>query len=385
MNETIKTLLALQSIDGLGRNRIRQLIQNVSRVEDIFSLNYHQLQNVSGFGKVLAEQILAFDAWDKVESVIVKTEESGAYIIDITNPFYPESLRQIPDPPVLLWVKGDIDTLSEPGIAVIGTRNPSTYGLEMAEYFSKQILQQGLQIISGLAYGIDTVSHVTAVKNKSKTVAVLGSGIDFIYPQKNTKLVNEILAYQGAVITEYLPGTKPDAGNFPERNRIVSGLSLGVLVVESAIKGGSRITAQLALDQNRDVFVIPHELSNPKGTGCNDLIKKGYGKLVQNMQDILDEIPMYQQIGLRGNLKNDSEMIIPIQDGDNEAVVFLFEQAGLSEEALAICDLIKQGINQIDSLAEQLKRPVYELLVTLLDLEFQGLVKQKAGKLFELR
>ena len=173
-------------------------------------------------------------------------------------PEYPFSLKQIYDPPILFWLKGNPEALSKPGIGVIGTRNATPYGRKMAERLSKDIGEKGLCIFSGLAYGVDSIAHKAALDVGAPTVAVLGSGIDNLYPRKNADIANRIFKEGGAVISEFPLGTNPDAGNFPVRNRIISGLGLGVLVIESAMQGGSMITAKLALDQNREVFAVPH-------------------------------------------------------------------------------------------------------------------------------
>lgn len=366
-----KAILALQLVPELGLRRIKLLLEKtgVEDASDIFQLKIHDLLRIDGFGRHVVQNILDFNNWGKVDKILEKTEKTGADFVSIDDAEYPELLRHIYDPPILLWIKGNKKALNLDGIAVIGTRRPGKYGVNQAGEWVKKLVENSLCINSGLAYGIDAIAHREALRARGKTVAVLGSGIDVIYPAKNSSLVYSMIEKGGAVITEYPPGTIPDAGNFPERNRIVSGMSHGVLVVESGIKGGSMITARSALDQNREVFVIPHTLENPGGEGCNYLIKTGQGKLVQNVSDILDEISV--QTGDQPEVKS-------------EPVTKKWESMDLDEESKKICTLFQKEVLHIDLISEKTGKPVYTLLPVLLELEMKGAVKQKAGKYFEL-
>lgn len=371
-SSTLRTLIALSIIPGLGTRRVRSLLKETDDVAGIFKLSKAQLRSVEGIGEASILSILSFDAWESVDEIIERTQKSGSQIITLADDEYPALLKQIYDPPVLFWIKGNPEALSEKGVAVIGTRNPTSYGKKMAEKFSTELAQEGLCIFSGLAYGIDTIAHKSALEVGGKTVAVLGSGIDNLYPKSNAGIANQIVKSGGAVITEFPMGTNPDAGNFPIRNRIVSGLSLGVLVIESGIQGGSMITADLALDQNREVFAIPQTLENPSGSGCNYLIKKGTAKLVQTIDDILEEIP----IELTG--KSHTEVHeVSVSKG--------WRERNLDDLSCTICELLEKKATQIDDLSDLLKVNTSQLLVALLQLEMQGLVSQKAGKIFELK
>lgn len=366
----LRVLIALSIIPGFGCRRVFNLIKQVDDPEKIFSLSKRELRAVEGIGEASALSLLAFDEWDKVDEIITQTEKNGSEIITLADPEYPSLLKQIYDPPVLFWLKGSPEALSKPGIAVVGTRNTSPYGRKMAKKLTGELADEGLCIFSGLAYGIDAIAHRTALEHEAATVAVLGSGIDNLYPQKNADLANRIVKSGGAVITEFPLGTNPDAGNFPVRNRIVSGMSLGVLVVESGIKGGSMITADLGLDQNREVFAIPHPLGSPSGTGCNYLIKRGAAKLVQTVDDILDELPVQQS----GNSANE-----PVQAKPD------WREIELDELSVSICELLEKKAFQVDELAEEVAVGTSQLLVKLLQLEMDELVLQKAGKVFELK
>ncbi len=371
LTQNLRTLLALSLISGLGPRRVKQLVQTVKDPGSIFSLTKQELCQVEGIGEASALSILTFNRWDEVDCIIRNTERIRSRIITLIDPEYPELLKQIYDPPVLFWIKGEVNALSKPGIGVIGTRNTTSYGRKMANKLSKELGKEGLCIYSGLAEGIDSIAHEAALEVHAPTVAVLGSGIDNLYPRNNADLANQIIKNDGAVITEFPPGTKPDAGNFPIRNRVVSGLSLGVLVVESGIQGGSMITADLALDQNREVFTIPHTLDNASGTGCNYLIKTGAAKLVQSLDDILDELPHTQ------NKKSEVKPVAKPAPA--------WRKEDLNELDKKICETLETGSLQIDILADTLSENVSQLLVNLLQLEMKGIVVQKAGKVFELK
>lgn len=371
-NKKLRVLTALSIIPGFGCRRVFNLLKYIEDPEEIFSLSKRKLRTIEGIGEASALSLLSFDDWDKVDQILTDTEKSGSKIITMADSDYPPLLKQIYDPPVLFWLKGNPEALSKPGIAVVGTRNTSAYGRNMAKKLTGELSDQGLCIFSGLAYGIDSIAHKTALEHKASTVAVLGSGIDNLYPKENTALANDIVKSGGAVITEYPLGTNPDAVNFPVRNRIVSGMSLGVLVVESGIKGGSMITADLGLDQNREVFAVPHPLGNPSGTGCNYLIKRGAAKLVQTIDDVIEELPVEYSGAEQSEI-------------ENEPPKANWRDQDLDKASKSICKVLEKQAYQIDDLSEELGINTSQLLVTLLQLEMEGLVQQRAGKIFELK
>ncbi len=371
-NQKLRTLLALSLISGLGSKRIKLLVKAFKDPSKIFKLSKTELRSVESIGEASALSILAFKKWDEVDHILKETEKNKSQIITIADSEYPPLLKQIYDPPALFWLKGNPEALSTPGIGVIGTRNATSYGKKMAERLSKEMGENGLCIFSGLAHGIDAISHKAALDVGAPTVAVLGSGIDNLYPRENANLANRIVKEGGAVITEFPLGTNPDAGNFPVRNRIVSGMSLGVLVVESGIKGGSMITADLALDQNREVFAVPHAIDNLYGTGCNYLIKTGAAKLVQTVDDILEELPIDQ-----GEKATTTKKALPNpKQWKNEE---------LDDLSKKVCEVLERGEIQIDALSDELGVNTSQLLVALLQLEMKDLVVQKVGKIFGLR
>ncbi len=366
-----EALLGLGLIDRLGIQRIRLLLQAVDHPAEIFTLSKSELEQVNGIGPHTAELILSFDDWSAVDAELEKAQRLGAELITYLDDNYPPLLREIYDPPLLIWIKGNADVLNRPGIAVVGTRRATAYGRETAQKLSGELAEKGLSIVSGLAFGVDAAAHKATVNVGGTTVAVLGSGIDVIYPQKNAELAGEIIETGGAVITEFAPGTPPDAGNFPERNRIVSGLTLGTLVVESGLKGGSMITAQSALMQNREVFVVPHSLKNVNGQGCNHLIKRGAGKLVQTVDDIIEELPLHETVKLQGQESKSPQKAS-------------WKSLDLDEKSRQICELLSKKPMHIDDLSEATGTPSHALLAKLLELEMQECVRQRAGKNFEL-
>lgn len=368
----VREFIALHLIDNLGAQRIRMLLQGVSHPQLIFRLERHELEQIHGIGSKTANDIVTFNEWDEVDRILEKTERIGAQIMTYWDDDYPTLLREIFDPPIMLWIKGDRRVLDTPSIAIVGTRKAGKYGRKMADKFARELVEHGLTIVSGLAYGIDGVAHRAAVKAGGKTVAVLGSGIDWIYPEDHIGLASKIAETGGAVISEFPLGSKPDMGNFPVRNRIVSGMSYGTLVAESGIDGGSMITAKSALDQNREVFVIPHALGHPNSVGCNSLIKRGMGKLVQNVKDILEEIKAHYD---PEKSHNQVEMASAKKG---------WESMDLDEFSVQICQALESHPLHIDALAEELETESHKLLPKLLELEMKGCITQKAGKNFEL-
>lgn len=366
----IREFTALHLMENLGAQRIRLLLQSVEHPQLIFRLERHELESIRGIGPKTADEVVTFNRWDKVDHILEKTRRTGAQIMTYWDDDYPSLLRQIYDPPLMLWIKGDRNVLSTDSIAVVGTRKAANYAIKMAKKFAKDLVEQNLTIVSGLAFGVDGAAHQATVEAGGKTVAVLGSGIDWIYPSDHKDLAARIVETGGAVISEFPLGTAPEMGNFPVRNRIVSGLSLGTLVVASGIEGGSMITAKSALDQNREVFVIPHPVGHPNAIGCNSLIKRGMGKLVQNVEDILAEIEVHIQ---------------PKQKNiEHEPAERSWKSQDLDELSLRICKTLEEDAYHIDVLAEQLEVKTSKLMSKLLELEMEGCIRQTAGKNFEL-
>jgi len=264
--------LALALTQGLGPTRIKKLIEHYGTAERVFHASLTELE-ATGMRAVSAQSLATGKSLELAQQECVKAAEAGAKIISLSDPEYPSRLKEIYDPPVILFVKGNVEVLAQPGIAMVGTRHPTPYGSGMAERLSTDLAARGLVIISGMARGIDTASHRGAIAAKGKTVAVLGTGIDVMYPKENTRLAEQIVALGGALISEFPVGTFPAPQNFPIRNRIISGMSAGVLVVEAAEYSGTRITSRCALEQNRDVYAVPGNVTNKNSWGPNTLIK----------------------------------------------------------------------------------------------------------------
>ncbi|MGB0046553.1 MAG: DNA-processing protein DprA, partial [Terriglobales bacterium] len=260
--------LALALTPGLGPSRIKKLIEHCGTAERVFQASLTELEAM-GMRAVSAQSLATGKSLELAQQECTKAVEANARIISLADPEYPARLKEIYDPPVILFVKGCVEVLAQPGIAMVGTRHPTPYGSGMAERLSTDLAARGLVIISGLARGIDTASHRGAVAAKGKTIAVLGTGIDVMYPKENTRLTEQIMALGGALITEFPVGTSPAPQNFPIRNRIISGMAAGVLVVEAAEYSGTRITSRLALEQNRDVYAVPVNVTNKNSWGPN--------------------------------------------------------------------------------------------------------------------
>lgn len=371
-NPPIREFVALHLIDNLGAQRIRLLLQAVDHPQLIFRLERYELESIRGIGPKTADEVLAFNEWDEVDRILKKTDQTGAQIMTYWDKDYPDLLREIYDPPLMLWIKGDRSVLNTDGISIVGTRRVGDYGRKMAREFAEKLVEHNLTIVSGLAYGTDGVAHQATVEAGGKTVAVLGSGIDWIYPSDHKGLAARIVETGGAVISEFPLGTAPEMGNFPVRNRIVSGLTFGTLVVASGLEGGSMITAKSALDQNREVFVIPHPIGHANAPGCNSLIKRGMGKLVQNVEDILAEVAVHFE-PKKERLVNDSPPASPT-----------WKCMDLDDLGIQICEKLDQESLHIDYLAEQLEVSTHELMPKLLELEMEGCIRQTAGKNFEL-
>ena len=365
--------LALALTSGLGPTRIRKVIEHFGTAERVFNASLTELE-ATGMQVVSAQSIATGKSLELAQQECAKAVEARARIIAPSDPEYPARLKEIYDPPVILFVKGSVDVLAQPSIAMVGTRHPTPYGSGMAERLSTDLAARGLVIISGLARGIDTASHRGAVAAKGKTVAVLGTGIDVMYPKENTRLTEQMIALGGALISEFPIGTFPAPQNFPIRNRIISGISAGVLVVEAAEYSGTRITSRLALEQNRDVYAVPGNVTNKNSWGPNTLIKQG-AKLVATWEDVWEELPADVQNAL-GSRRNESPEL---------ETASLFPDEVSSPHEKAILRLLKADEStHIDELVELLEADMSpsEIFAALFELELNGKVRQLPGKNF---
>lgn len=369
MSHAIKYWLGLGRVNGVGNVIYKALIDEFHDPETVFEAPQKRLEEIPGIGRKTAASIKSFKEWDWVEKEIGLIKKHDVVFLTQRHSDFPKALLAIPDPPPYLYVKGAICEKDENAIAVVGTRIPTQYGVSAAEGISRELAGSGITIVSGMARGVDTAAHRGALAANGRTIAVLGSGIDVIYPPDNKKLYEQIIS-NGAVVSEFPIGTAPLAENFPQRNRIISGLVKGVLVVEASEKSGSLITAGLALDYGRDVFALPGNITSLKSKGTNKLIKQG-AKLVEDARDILEELSI-SGTGIAGaGLK--PATVVP------DSLMKI--RAGLSSEEEKIINLLDEP-SFIDTIIQRTGLPAQKVSALLLDMELKGLVKQQTGKQF---
>ncbi len=364
--------LALAMTPGLGPTRGRKLVQHFGSPDRVFHASLTEME-AAGLLAVSAQAIGTGLSLTKAEEEMAKANEAGAKIITPADAQFPERLLEIYDPPLCLYVRGDASILTQPGIAVVGTRHPTPYGVGMSERLSCDLSARGLIIISGLARGVDTAAHRGTVNAKGKTIAVFGTGVDVLYPRENAKLAEQILSLGGALISEFPIGTFAAPQNFPIRNRIISGLSVGVLVLEAGEYSGTRITARCALEQCREVYAVPGNVTNKLSWGPNTLIKQG-AKLVATWEDVWEELP--SEIRLRLEAEK------PIESPKAETAS-LFDGAQLSPHEKKIYAILKADeMMHIDEIVERLGQSMSssEMFAALFELELSSKVRQLPGK-----
>ena len=373
-SETSLQWLALSLTPGLGPTKARRVIDFFGSVQALFRASLTELE-AAGLRAVSAQALGTGRSMELAQDELAKAAAADARIIALDDPGYPEQLKQIYDPPLILYIRGNDAAVSQPGIAVVGTRHPTPYGSGMAERLACDLAARGLVIFSGMARGIDTAGHRGAIAAKGKTVAVWGTGVDEVYPKENKRLAEQILALGGAIISEFPMGTFPAPQNFPIRNRIISGISLGVLVVEAAEYSGTRITARCALEQNREVFAVPGNVTNKGSWTPKTLIKQG-AKLVATWEDIWEELPAQVKLTLQPEPGNESQA---------EQTASLFGEAELAPHEKKIFALLKADeATHIDEIVERLEPALSssEIFAALFELELGGKVKQLPGKNF---
>jgi DNA processing protein len=366
--------LAISMTPGLGPTRARKLVERFGDPAAVFHASLTELE-ATGIQAVTAQAIASGKSAELGREEMAKAAAAGATVISVEDPYYPSRLKEIYDPPLVLYVRGKAEVLTQPGIAMVGTRHPTPYGSGMAERLASDLAAQGLVIISGMARGVDTASHRGAIAAKGKTIAVFGTGVDVIYPKENSRLAEQIIALGGAIISEFPLGTFAAPQNFPIRNRILSGMSVGVLVVEAAEYSGTRITARCALEQNRDVFAVPGNVTNKNSWGPNTLIKQG-AKLVATWEDVWEDLPPEVKLALTPP---------PSPESDTHSSASLFPDEGLPPHEKRILSLLKADeATHIDELVERLETEMSssEIFAALFELELAGKVRQMPGKNF---
>jgi DNA processing protein len=364
--------VALTLTPGLGPKRILKAAQALQDVSRLFQLSLTELEALN-FPAPSAQFLFSGKARIEAEQELQRVREQRGAVLTYEDEDYPERLREIFDPPPVLWALGDVRLLARPAIAIVGTRHPTPYGTGMAEVLARDLASRRMVVLSGMARGIDTAAHRGALAASGSTVAVWGTGIDVIYPKENKALAENILVAGGAILSEYRLGTFPAPQNFPKRNRILSGMSIGVLVVEAGENSGTRVTARCALEQDRDVYAVPGNVTTKNAWGPNTLIKQG-AKLVATWEDVWQELPTQVRLQLEGELGFASSA---------EQAASIVEELPLHEpEKVVLSALRHDEAVQLDELMEKLEARLTssEIFTALFELELASRIKQLPGK-----
>src|SRR3984957_13930424 len=361
--------LALALTPGLGARMAGKLLRAMGSPEAIFSASLTELE-AQRLPAAVAQALHTRQPLSAAAKELAQAQAAGIRLVTWDEPEYPIRLREIYDPPPLLYVRGNVELLNRHLISIVGSRRPTPYGNQMAEKLAQDLADRGLVIVSGLARGIDSSAHRGALKSSSgATIGVLGCGVDVIYPKENKKIFAE-MEQRGAIVSEFALGTFPGQQNFPIRNRIISGMSLAVVVVEGAQCSGSLITARLAMEFGREVYGVPGNATQLTSFGPNQLIKQG-AKLVTSWEDVIEELPT----PIRAEL-------LPVESANSEQRTMLVEQA-LEPNERILYDLLSQDeARQVDDLVENSGLTSSEVLASLFDLELKGVVRQLPGKQF---
>jgi DNA processing protein len=362
MTET-EACIALNMLPTMGPVRLRKLLEVFETPERILTAKRNELRTIDGIGNEVADQITNWENTVDLSAELQRIRDFGAGIITAKSPNYPRQLREIHAPPIVLYVWGELIERDQHAIAVIGSRRTSHYGAESAKKLSYQLAYSGLTIISGLARGIDTAAHQGALAAKGRTIAVIGSGLTKLYPPENAALAEKICDGSGAIVSEFSMEIEPDRQTFPMRNRIISGWSHGILVVEAGVNSGALITASQAIEQGRSVYAVPGHINAPTAYGSNRLIQQG-AKLVMDASDILDDL----------------QILLPQKAKWPETAARLVPE--LSSDERRVYDAINPTETPIDQIASSCELPSATVSSVLLRLELKRLVKQLPGKYF---
>jgi DNA processing protein len=360
-----EAFIALNLIENVGPVRVRHLLEHFGEPAAILQASASQLQRVPGIGKEISESIGNWEKTVDLRGELDRIEKSGCNVVTQADENYPELLRQIYDPPVVLYVKGALLARDKNAIAIVGSRMTTHYGVESARKLAHQLAYVGVTVVSGGARGIDTAAHQGALHSKGRTIAVLGTGINLVFPAENVELFERIAA-QGAVITQFPFNRKADKQSFPIRNRIVAGMTLGTVVVEANLTSGALITAGMAVENGRQVFAVPGRIDSPRSKGCHDLIKKG-AKLCEGAEDILCEFEYLFPGSNRPSMLKDAAEMPAFTLSVNEQSVY---------------DALSNEESTIDEVIRHSRLPPSTVSVALLGLEMKRLIRQLPGKLF---
>jgi len=362
MNAT-EACITLNMLPTVGPVRLRKLLEVFREPQQVLVAKRSELRKVEGIGNEVADQISAWESTVDLAAELKRVRDFGATVITQESPSYPRPLREIHAPPIVLYVWGELQERDHHAIGVIGARRTTHYGMESAKKLSYQLAYAGLTVISGLARGIDTAAHQGALAAKGRTVAVIGAGLAKLYPPENAVLAEKIRSGNGAIVSEFSMAVEPDRQTFPMRNRIISGWSHGILVVEAGLNSGALITSAQALEQGRSVYAVPGHINAPSAMGSNRLIQQG-AKLVMDASDILEDL----------------QILLPETKPSPEAAARPLPP--LSEEERRVYDAIEQTETPIDDIAAKSELPTSMVSSILLQLELKRLVKQLPGKYF---
>ncbi len=363
--ESREALVALNLIEGVGPIRVRQLLEHFGDAPAILRASRQQLLQVRGIGEDTAESIVNWEKNVKLSGELKNIADFGCHVVTQSDPEYPEMLRQIYDPPIVLYVKGTLTAKDKNSVAMVGSRMTTPYGIEVARKLSYQLAYMGVTVVSGGARGIDSAAHQGALTAKGRTIAVLGTGINLVTPPENAELFERIAA-NGAVMTQFPFNRPPDKQSFPIRNRIVAGMTMGTVVVEANLSSGALITANFATEYGRQVFAVPGRIDSPRSKGCHDLIKKG-AKLCEGAEDILSEFVYLFPATNRPPSAAETGVLPAIELSANEQKVY---------------DALEHEETSIDEAIRKSGLPSSAVSVALLSLEMKRLVRQLPGKLF---
>ncbi len=357
--------IALNILPDIGPVLSRRLLSAFGSPGNIFRMSLKELRHIEGVGEQRALSIARFNGWDTVQKEIDLAAKHNVHMVSHADKIYPEGLKRIIDAPPILYIKGRIERTDKYAVAMVGSRNATIYGKHVAEQMGRKFASSGLTVVSGMARGVDTASHIGALKAGGRTIAVLGSGLDVPYPATNRDLIGKI-ASSGCVISEFPFGTRPLRENFPRRNRIISALSIGLVVVEATLDSGSLITVTYALEQGKEVFAVPGNITSGNSRGTNDLIRNG-AKLVESADEVINELAPQ----LKGALKED------VLAGENEPTE-------LTDDEKSVFRCLSEEPKHIDTIIREKKIDTGRALSILLSLELKGIVSQSDGKHFSL-
>ncbi len=376
-SESARRYMRMSMTPGAGPVRVRKLVEHFGSLQRVLDASVSDLRKVGGIGGVTGEAIFnarSQQITDEIEREIERATECGVRILCIEDAGFPKPLINTPDPPLVLYVRGTLQPADAVSVAIVGTRRCSHYGREQAERFGEVLGAAGFTVVSGLARGVDSCAHRGAIKGGGRTIAVLGNGLAMVSPQEHEMLAEEI-SHSGAVLSELPLDIAPDAKNFPPRNRIVAGLSLGVLVIEAGKRSGALITARLATEYNREVFAVPGRIDRPELTaGSNGLIRDSSAKLVTSLEDVLDDLSAVGDIMRRGLAEDAGEA------GDTAEL-----QTGLAGNERTIVEAVRMGCHDIESICQEANLDAGSVVAALTKLQIQGHLRRQPGGKFELR